>query len=100
MLLGKREQLKVPSQREKVLLIDAGLGGKKISFDHNGKAEHVKKRLEIYFPQLKSCAGFEIFSIFQSRGNKSPLKVITLSCNDHCHVSASLKTRLSKFEAR
>ena len=74
---GKREQLEVPSQREKMLLIDAGLSGGKISFEHNGNAEHVKERLEIYFPKLKSCGGFEIF---RSRGNKAPLKVIIHSC--------------------
>ena len=51
MCLGKREQLKVPSQRGKMLLIDGGLGGMKISFDHNGNAEHVQERLEIYFPK-------------------------------------------------
>ena len=88
MCMGKREQLKVPSQRGKMLLIDGGLGGMKISFDHNGNAEHVKERLEIYFPKLKSYGGFEIF---RSRGDKVPLKVITPSCNGYSAIVMFLR---------
>ena len=80
---GKREQLEVPSQREKILLIDAGLSGGKISFEHNGNAEHVKEILEIYFPKLKSCGGFEIFRF---RRNKVPLKVIIHSCTGYSFI--------------
>ena len=85
---GQTRTAQSPQSKGEMLLIDGGLGGMKISFDHNGNAEHVKERLEIYFPKLKSSGGFEIF---QCRGTRAPLKVITPSRNGYTVIVMFLR---------
>ncbi len=49
-----------PSRREKAILQNAGLGRKKIKFNKNGSALHVKQMLEAAYPKIVQGGGFEI----------------------------------------
>ena len=71
--LASRNQTYPPNQREKLQLVDAGLGRKKITFHQSGDANHVKEKLEQMYPKLMKSGGFEIL---RSQGRIDPLKTV------------------------
>ena len=58
--LANPEQQCVPSKTEKLTLQSAGLGRKRISFNKNDDASHLKIKLEEAYPKLASGGGFEL----------------------------------------
>ena len=58
--LSKATALNAPSRQEKAILQNAGLGRKKIKFNKNGSALHVKQMLEAAYPKIVQGGGFEI----------------------------------------
>ena len=71
--LAHKDQLYPPNQREKLRLSDTGLGRKDIALRNGGDVNHVKEKLEQYFPKLKEGGGFDILV---SQGRLEPYKTI------------------------
>jgi len=64
--LAEREQLTVPTSRDKLVLRENGLGEKKVQIPANASKETVKDVLYKTFQPLKSCGGFELLLLIFS----------------------------------
>ena len=71
--LNSRKHEYIPSPKQRLEHIDAGLGRRKITFDGDGDANHVSTKLEEMFPKLSECGGFEIL---RSQGAKEKLRLV------------------------
>lgn len=78
--LAGRDQLTVPTNREKLLLKENGLGEKKLQIPTNASKEQVKEVLYKAFRPLQSCGGFEM--LLCADNSRTRLQVVKHgSCN-------------------
>ena len=50
----------VPTKAEKLTLLAAGLGRKKLTFGNRDDAPTFKRKMEDAYPKLKLCGGFDL----------------------------------------
>ncbi|XP_023811216.1 uncharacterized protein LOC110014692 isoform X2 [Oryzias latipes] len=77
--LAKRKDCNIPNPKMKKLLQQAGLGERRITFpDRSCSATEFSDHLQLSFPQLKHCGGFQLL---RSRGSTRSRVLDVLPCS-------------------
>ena len=72
------DQLVLPSREEKLILKEAGLGEKRITFDKHGDYEHFHSSLLKEFPKLSEGGGLQVLRSSGARGTLDLIPIPTM----------------------